>query len=226
MIRLQKFLAEAGITSRRKAEELILAGKIKVNGNIETELGTKINEAVDEVEYNGRKVSINKEKIYIALNKPIGYISSTSNEQGKSVLKLVKTKERIFPVGRLDKDSCGLLLLTNDGEFANTITHPRYGGQKEYFVVLDQDLKLEDIYKIKRGMIIDGKKLAGAKIPMAKNKSAIIIIKEGINRQIRRMLGRLGYTVVKLKRVKVGNLELGDLPEGKWKYINKEEVVD
>jgi pseudouridine synthase len=140
-------------------------------------------------------------------------------------LELVKVKQRIYPVGRLDKDSSGLMLLTNDGEFANKIMHPRYGCHKRYFIVLDQDLKPTDIRRLEQGMTIDGKRLSPAKILMAKNKSAIISLQEGINRQIRRMLGRLGYTVIKLKRIQIGKLELGDLPEGQWKKINKEEVI-
>lgn len=224
-MRLQKFLAAAGITSRRKAEELITSGKIKINGEVVTQLGTTIDETADEVEYNGRIVKTENHKIYLALNKPIGYISTTTESQGQSVLKLVKTKERVYPVGRLDKDSSGLLLLTNDGEFANQLTHPRYGGQKEYFVVLDTDLKAEDAKKLAKGMVIDGKRLKPAKIIAVKNKSVRLEIKEGINRQIRRMLGKLGYTVVKLKRIRIDKLELGDLKEGSWKKIKKQDVI-
>lgn len=225
MMRLQKFLAQAGITSRRKAEELITSGKIKINNNVITKLGTTVDEVNDRIEYNGKIVKLKAEKIYLALNKPVGYISSTSNEQGKSVLSLVRTKERIFPIGRLDKDSSGLLILTNDGELANQLTHPRYGGEKEYFVVLDQDLKQTDIKKMESGLVIDGQKLQPVKVITAKNKSARLILHEGINRQIRRMLGKLGYTVIKLKRVRINKLELGDLKEGEWQKITKEEVI-
>ena len=225
MIRLQKFLADAGVASRRKAEELIADGQIKVNGQVISKLGTKIDEEADEVEYNGRILNLESNKIYLALNKPVGYICSADRLQGKSVLDLIKTKERIYPVGRLDKDSSGLLLLTNDGEFANEMSHPRFSKEKEYFVVLDQDLKKDHIKKLNQGLIIDDKKLQPVKVVSAKNKSAQIILKEGINRQIRRMLGKLGYTVIKLKRVRIGKLELGDLEEGKWREIKKEEVT-
>ena len=224
MIRLQKFLANAGVSSRRKAEELIKAGKIKVNNKITTELGTKVNENEDRVEYNNKILNLKSEKIYIALNKPIGYISSADNAQGKSILDLVKVKERVYPVGRLDKDSNGLMLLTNDGDFTNKITHPRFGSEKEYFVILDQDLKKEDIQKLEKGIIIGDKKLQPIKVIMAKNKSTRIILKEGMRRQIRRMLGKLGYTVIKLKRIRIGKLELGKLNEGEWKKINKEDI--
>ena len=134
-------------------------------------------------------------------------------------------KGRIYPAGRLDKDSSGLLILTNDGEFANLITHPRFGGQKEYFVVLDRDLQPKDTEKLQSGFALDGQRLKPVKIAAARNKSCRLILTEGINRQIRRMLGRLGYTVVKLKRIRIGKLELGALKEGQWKKIKKEDVI-
>lgn len=224
MMRLQKFLAESGITSRRKAEELIIKGKIKVNGEVIKRLGTKIDEIRDQIKYNDKIVKLKSNKIYLALNKPVGYISSVSNGQGKSILNLIKIKERIYPIGRLDKDSCGLMILTNDGEMANEITHPKFGKEKEYFVVLDQDLKSEDIKKLEKGMILAGKKLKPVKILSARNKSARLILCEGVNRQVRRMLGRLGYTVVKLKRVRIGKLELKNLKEGSWKKIIPSDI--
>jgi len=223
MIRLQKFLSQAGIASRRKAEELIIAGKIKVNGEIVKKLGTTINED-DEIVYQGKKITLDNKKVYIALNKPVGYISSASDSQGKSVLNLIKIKEKVYPAGRLDKDSSGLLILTNDGELAQKLTHPSFGGEKEYFITLDQDLKQEDIKKLQRGLTISGKKLQGVKVVSAKNKSARLILKEGINRQIRRMMGKLGYTVIKLKRIRIGKLELGNLEEGKSKFIKPEDL--
>jgi len=225
MIRLQKFLANAGVTSRRKAEELIATGKIEINGQITTALGTKIDETEDIVKFNGQVVKAATEKIYLAINKPAGYVSSASGKQGKSVLELVKMKQRIYPVGRLDKDSSGLMILTNDGEFANQLTHARYGCPKEYFVTLDQDLRPEHQKILEKGMMLAGKKLRPVKVAAAKNKSATIVLQEGVNRQIRRMLGRLGYTVVKLKRIKIGKLELGSLAAGQWQKIKKEEVI-
>ncbi|MFA5021952.1 MAG: pseudouridine synthase [Patescibacteria group bacterium] len=225
MMRLQKFIATAGIASRRQAEELIIEGKVEVNGKIVDKLGTIVDEDNDEIKYNGKILKLTDDKTYIALNKPVGYISSASTEQGKSVLDLVKTKKRIYPVGRLDKESSGLLILTNDGEFANLLTHPRYSCHKEYFVVLDQDLKPADIKKLESGLMLEGKRLAPVKVLMAKNKSCRLVLQQGINRQIRRMLGNLGYTVIKLKRIKIGKLELGDLAEGKTKKIKKEDVM-
>ncbi|MBN1779472.1 MAG: rRNA pseudouridine synthase [Candidatus Buchananbacteria bacterium] len=225
MMRLQKFLANAGIASRRKAEELILAGKIKVNGQAVKKLGISVDEVNDQIEFNNKPVKLSTTKVYFALYKPVGYISSTTDSQGKSVVNLVKTKEKIYPVGQLDKDSSGLILLTNDGEFTNQITHAKYGCQKEYFAVLDQDLRPADIKKIERGMILASKKLQPAEIVSAQNKSVTIILSEGVNRQIRRMFGQLGYTILKLKRVKIGKLELGDLQPGNYKKIKPSDVI-
>ena len=226
MIRLQKFLADAGIASRRKAETLIVDGKVSVNGAVVTTLGTTIDPGRDVVTYNGATVSLKSKKTYLAVHKPVGYISSASDAQGKSILSLIGSNERVYPVGRLDKDSCGLLILTNDGDFTNRITHARFGCEKEYFVTLDMDLTPEAVKKIQRGMRLgDRTKLAPVKVVMAKNKSARLILKEGVNRQIRRMLGELGYTVVKLKRIRIGKLELGELKTGEWRSIKPEEVL-
>ncbi|OGY46475.1 MAG: hypothetical protein A2744_03445 [Candidatus Buchananbacteria bacterium RIFCSPHIGHO2_01_FULL_44_11] len=225
MMRLQKFLANAGITSRRKAETLIQSGKIEVNGSIVRDLGTKIDENSDTVKFANRIVKLESDKIYIALNKPTGYISSTDSQQGKTILDIIKVKNRVYPVGRLDKDSSGLIILTNDGEFANLITHARYGCQKEYFVTLDQDLRSEHIKILEKGMILAGRKLQPVRVTAAQNKSARMVLSEGLNRQIRRMLGKLGYTVIKLKRIKIGKLELADLEPGQWRHIKPENVI-
>lgn len=224
MIRLHKFLADAGIASRRKSEELIERGKIKVNGEVVTKLGILVDPETDQIEYKDKLVKISNDKIYIALNKPVGYVSSTTNQEGQSILKLVKTKERIYPVGRLDKDSSGLIILTNDGELTNKITHPKYGSEKEYFVVLNKDLEDKDIIKLEKGMRIGDKRVQGIKVVSAQNKSARFILKEGVNRQIRKMVGALGYNVVRLKRIRIGKLELGELKEGQWKKINPKDI--
>lgn len=224
-MRLQKFLAQAGIASRRKAEKLIEQGLVSVNGQEITKLGTTIDPEKDIVEYKGKEVFLETEKIYIAINKPSGIISSASSAQGKSVIDLVKVKQRVYPVGRLDKDSTGLMILTNDGEFANQVIHPRFGSEKEYFVILDQDLKPEDIKKLAKGMKLGNKKISGIQVVSAKNKSARLILNEGVNRQIRRMLGKLGYTVRKLKRIRIGKLEIKDLAEGQTKNIKPQDVL-
>jgi len=224
-MRLQKFLAQAGIASRRKAEELIEQGYVKVNGQEITKLGTTIDPEKDVIEYKDKQIILETKKIYIALNKPSGIISSASSAQGRSVIDLVKVKQRVYPVGRLDKESTGLMILTNDGEFANQVVHPRFGCEKEYFVILDQDLKPEDITKLAKGMRLGDKKISGVKVVSAKNKSARLVLSEGVNRQIRRMLGRLGYTVKKLKRIRIGKLELKNLPSGQWEEIKKQDVL-
>lgn len=224
-MRLQKFLAQAGVASRRKAEKLIEQGYVKVNGQKTTKLGTIIDPEKDIVEYRDQKIIPETKKIYIALNKPAGIISSASSDQGKSVIDLVKVKQRVYPVGRLDKDSTGLMILTNDGEFANQVIHPRFGSEKEYFVILDQDLKPEDIKKLTKGMKLGNKKISGIQVVSAKNKSARLILNEGVNRQIRRMLGKLGYTVRKLKRIRIGKLEIKNLAEGQTKNIKPQDVL-
>ena len=223
-MRLHKFLATAGIASRRQAEVLIQKGKISVNGKVVTSMGVVIDQDNDIVTYQDKRITLTKDLTYIALNKPVGYISSASSGQGKSVLALVKSKTRLYPVGRLDKDSSGLMILTNDGELTNKITHPKYLSEKEYFVILDRDLSPEDIKRLEKGMTINGQKVKGISVPMAQNKSARLVLTQGINRQIRRMLGKLGYTVVKLKRVRIGKLELGTLKEGQWRIISKDEI--
>lgn len=224
MIRLQKFLALAGVASRRKAEELIVDGRIKVNGELITELGTKVDES-DKVEYNGKILQIEPNKIYIALNKPVGYISSATSSQGQSVLDLVKTKERIYPVGRLDKDSSGLILLTNDGDFANKITHAKYGCEKEYEVIIDKPFLEIDKKSFESGMKLAGYKLQPVKVTMVDGNKVRLILKEGINRQIRKMMGKCGYNVIDLKRIRIGKLKLSNIKTGQWKIINHKDVI-
>lgn len=223
-MRLNKFLASAGIVSRRKADILIAAGKVTVNGKIVKELGTQVDESQDAVECSGKPVRIKNDHIYIALNKPVGYVSSASNSQGKSVLQLVNRHSRIYPVGRLDKDSRGLIILTDDGDLTYQSTHAKFGWEKEYEVTIDRPLQKQDAEMIGRGMIVDDKKLQPVKISGSKGNIVRLVLKEGINRQIRRMLGQLGYRVSDLKRIRIGKLELGDLEEGKWKKITRETI--
>lgn len=223
-MRLQKFLSRAGIASRRKAEEWIKLGKIKVNGKVVKEMGMAVDEK-DKVEYNGRIVKPEPEKIYLALNKPEGYVSSVSKEQGPSVLELIKgVKQKIYPAGRLDKDSSGLLLLTNDGELTDLLTHPRYEKSKEYLAVLDKEPTKLDLKKISQGLVLE-KKLQPVEIMDVRGKSVRLVLHEGVNRQIRRMFAQLGYTVLKLKRIRIGKLELGELKPGQWREIRKEDII-
>jgi len=225
MIRLNKFLANSGVSSRRKADELIANGKIKVNGRTVTALGVQIDEIRDKVEYLGKIVNVIEDNIYIALNKPIGYISSSTSLQGKSVLELVPREERVYPVGRLDKDSKGLIILTNDGELAYKLTQAKFEFEKEYEVIISKPLDKADKKILQEGMIIEGKKVRGVGVSIVNDKKLKLILKEGINRQIRKMLGQLGYGVLELKRIRINKLRLGDLKEGQWKKVQKTDII-
>lgn len=243
-IRLQKHIANLGICSRRKAEEYIKLGRIKLNGKIVTEMGVKVNPATDKVVVvgidNQVKIEANAEKIYVAINKPIDYITSTSSEQGASVLELLTTennvgrnkkeiKERLYPVGRLDKDSEGLVLLTNDGDLTNTLTHPKFEHEKEYEITIDKPLNKDARKILTMGMIIDEDMVKGIKIVEEINKGkrtiVTIILEEGKNRQIRKMFGLIGYRITSLKRIRIGKLKLGILPVGKWKLVTKDSIL-
>lgn len=226
-MRLNKFIAQAGVCSRRKADELIENGQIKVNGRIVKELGTVINEEKDEIYIGKRKLELARQKAYYALNKPVGYITSATSAQGKSIMELIKMiKERVYPVGRLDKDSRGLVILTDDGDFAYRLTQAKFGCEKEYEVRLDRPLAARDKKIFERGMELDGKKLHPIKVAggLYGNK-ANLILKEGVNRQIRRMAEKQGYEVRDLKRVRIGRLKLGNLKEGGYIRINPLDVI-
>ena len=236
--RLQKFLAECGIASRRKCEDIIKEGLVKVNGKIVTELGTKVNETVDTVEYNGKKVQKSKNKIYILLNKPIGYVTTVKDQFNRdSVLDLVKDlKERVVPVGRLDMYTSGALILSNDGEFINTVTHPKNEIEKTYNVTVIGKITSEDIVKLQNGVQIEveGEKYTTKKakakilkIDEEKNLSRIqITIHEGKNREIRKMCEAIGKKVLALHRSKIANLTVKDLRLGKWRYLTQKEIEE
>ena len=229
--RLQKFLANAGIASRRKCEELILDGKIEVNGAIVTELGTKVSEK-DIVKYNGKIVKTEEEKIYILLNKPIGYVTTAKDQFNRdTVLDLIKINKRIVPVGRLDMYTSGALILTNDGEFVNMLTHPKNEIDKTYNVTVKGNVTNEDIEQLQKGVKIDDEyitkpaKVKILKIDKEKNISRIqITIHEGKNRQVRKMCEAINKKVLALHRCKIGNLEVKDLQVGNWRYLTKKEV--
>ena len=229
--RLQKYLANCGIASRRKCEDLILQGKIKVNGKVVTELGTKVTEN-DIVEYNNKIVNIEEEKIYILLNKPIGYVTTAKDQFGRdTVLDLVKINKRIVPVGRLDMYTSGALILTNDGEFVNKLTHPKNEIDKTYNVTVAGEITKEDIEKLENGVKIDNEyitkpaKAKILKIDKEKNISRVqIVIHEGKNRQVRKMCEAIGKKVIALHRSKIGNLDVKDLKLGEWRYLSKSEL--
>ncbi len=249
LIRLNKHIASLGICSRRKADGLIAEGIVFVNDKAVTDLGTKIDPNVDTVRVEGVHLPSkekNQKLLYVALNKPIDFISSTTSEQGTSVLELITpenyykpkykddTKKlkgvRIYPVGRLDKDSEGLVLLTNDGELTNQITHPRYEHEKEYDVTIDKQLTPDAKKILTKGMIIEEEHYGGMKIKKEFNKGkrviVTVVLKEGKNRHIRKMFGRLGYNISVLRRVRMQNLKLGTLSIGKWKFVEKSDIVE
>ncbi len=231
-IRLQKYLASAGVASRRKCEELILEGKIEVNGKIITELGTKIDPKKDEVKYNGKIVKSEEEKVYILLNKPIGYVTTAKEQFGRDmVLDLVKVNKRIVPVGRLDMYTSGALILTNDGEFVNKLTHPSHEIDKTYNVTVKGIVTKEEIENLKKGVLIDDDyitkpaKVKILKIDEEKKISRIqITIHEGKNRQVRKMCEAIGKKVLALHRCKIGNIDVKSLKLGEWRYLSKKEV--
>lgn len=231
-IRIQKFLSEAGVCSRRKAEELILQGKIKVNGKIVVELGTKINPDIDIIELEGKKIDKNTEKhIYILLNKPIGYVTTVKDQFGRpTVMDLVKIKQRVLPVGRLDMYTSGALILTDDGAFINRITHPKHEISKSYIATVKGVVTKEEIEKLENGVQIEDYVTSKAKakiikIDKEKDISRIeIVIHEGKNRQVRKMCEAIGRKVLALHRTKIGNIEAKTLKLGTWRYLTKKEI--
>ena len=231
-IRLQKFLANQGVCSRRKAEEHILNGDVQVNSKTVTQLGTKIIPNKDEVIFQGKKITLsNDKKVYILLNKPIGYVTTTKDQFGRdTVLDLVKVKESILPVGRLDMYTSGAIILTNDGEFIYKITHPKYEIEKTYNVTLKGKITDEDVQKLRDGVEIEdytsGKaKVRILKIDEEKNISRLeITIHEGKNREVRKMCDAVGKKVLALHRSKIGNLGVKDIKLGQWRYLKEKEV--
>ena len=228
-MRINKFLSTLGIASRRTIDRYIEEGRITVNGNTAT-TGMDIS-GNDNIFIDGKKIetNIDEEKIYFMLNKPLEVLSSSSDDRGrKTVVDLIKTDKRIFPIGRLDYMTSGLILLTNDGELFNRIVHPKSEIYKKYQVKIFGEIKKEEIEELKKGVLLDDGKTLPAKISgikYDKNKTSMYIsIREGRNRQIRRMIEKFGYKVLMLKREKIGELSLGDLPEGKYRELTVQEV--
>ena len=230
MERLQKVIAESGITSRRKAEELIKDGKVKVNGEVVIELGTKVSEK-DMIEVNG-KVLEKEVKEYYLLNKPRGVISASSDDKGRRVVvDLIPTNARLFPVGRLDYDTTGVLLLTNDGEFSNIMTHPKNQIDKVYLAKLEGIIKGDQINKLKNGVMIDGVKVSSSRVKLKKtdsekNTSMVeITIHEGKNHQVKKMFEAVGFKVSKLTRERVGIFTTLGLQSGEYRKLSPKEVA-
>jgi len=229
-MRLQKFIAECGIASRRSAEKIIESGRVYVNGEIVDYMGCVIDPDNDVVEIDGKVISQERKKYYIALNKPKNYVTTVSDDLGRpTVMQLVSDiKARIYPVGRLDFDTTGLLIMTNDGDFANILTHPKHIVDKTYIARVDKPLDEEQLERLRRGIDLDGTLTAPAKAENIKRPQkgfeVKITIHEGKNRQVRRMLDAVGANVMSLKRISVGSLTLGNIPEGKWRKLSEAEI--
>ncbi|MEE0865660.1 MAG: pseudouridine synthase [Clostridia bacterium] len=218
-MRLQKYLAEAGIASRRKSEELIKHGKVSVNGKVITELGTQVDPGVDKIKYNGKEVIIDNDYIYILLNKPIGYVTTAKDQFGRdSVLDLVKTNKRLVPVGRLDMYTSGALILTNDGNFVYKVTHPKHEIEKTYTVTIKGIVTYEEVSKLRSGVEIEDYRTKPAKVKILKtddekNQSRLeITIHEGKNRQVRKMCEAIRHKVLALHRSKIAGIGVKDIP--------------
>lgn len=228
-MRLQKYLALCGVASRRAAEEIILRGRVKINGEKCTVLGTKVADG-DVVSVDGEEIKPEEKKYYIMLNKPVGYMTTVSDEEGRpTVMDLITDiSKRVYPVGRLDCNTEGLLLMSNDGDFTYKITHPKHKLDKTYEVLVSGKAEKNALKKLEQGVFIDGKKTAPAVVDIAdfgKNSALLTItIHEGRNRQVRKMCASVGFKVMGLKRVSEGGLSLGNLPLGKWRHLTEAEV--
>lgn len=231
-IRLQKFLAERGVASRRKCEELILQARVKVNGNVITELGTKVNPGVDKVYLDDKLIKDkSSDFVYILLNKPIGYVTTVKDQFNRdTVMDLIPLKRRLVPVGRLDMYTSGALILTDDGDFVYKVTHPKHEIEKTYTVTLIGIVNNDDVSKLKKGVDIGDCVTKPAKVKILKTDEEKkisrleITIHEGKNREVRRMCEAIGKKVLALHRSKIGNLGVKDLKIGNWRYLSKEEV--
>ncbi len=229
-MRLQKYIALCGVTSRRKAEELILNGKVKVNNKIVNELGVTIDPEKDIVKVNDKKIEMEKRKVYIILNKPIGFVTTLKDEKDRKIVTdlIEGVKERIYPVGRLDADTTGLLILTNDGDLAYKLTHPSNEVVKRYIAIVEGVPNKWELERFRKGLIINGRKTSEAFIKIAKryeNDSILeIAIHEGRNRQVKKMCEAINHPVKKLKRIAIGDLEIGGLDIGNWRFLEEDEI--
>lgn len=228
--RLQKFLANAGVASRRQCEQYILQGRVSVNGTVVTQLGVKVNKD-DVVKFNNKVVKpINKEEyIYIMLNKPLGYVTTLADEQGrKTVLDLIKIDKRVVPVGRLDMYTSGMLILTNDGDLVYELTHPKHEIAKTYEVSIDKDITNEELEILRNPMDIDGYITKGAIVKVVERLPQKVLlhitISEGRNRQVRKMIEQIQHRVLYLKRIAIGKLQMENLGLGKWKYLRDSDI--
>lgn len=231
IVRLQKYIAMSGRASRRNAEQMIEEGRVKVNGKRIKEQGVKVEIGCDKVELDGELLKVTSKKMYIALNKPAGYVTTVKDQFDRPTVMDLIEKEihtRVFPVGRLDYETEGLLLLTNDGDWANKVSHPAFESDKKYYAVLKGVLTISELNKIRRGVFIDGRKTKPCECEILEIDMGMtlveITIHEGRNRQVRKMFETVGHTVKALKRDRIGIVELGNLPEGRWRYLTASEI--
>ena len=223
LMRLQKFLSAAGFSSRRQGEEYIKQGRVKVNDIVVTELGTKVDPDTDRVEVDGTILSLNKNLVYIALNKPREYVTSCDQAGTKIVLDLIDIPQRVYPIGRLDKDSTGLLLLTNDGRLHHRLSHPSFDHEKEYEVSVAKPIPSGTLKRLSEGLLLMGRKTRPATVERISSRKFRIVLLEGRNRQIRRMVRKVGNQVIRLHRMRVSNIKIGDLKLGSWRHLTNKE---
>ena len=228
-MRLQKYMAECGVASRRRAEEMIAAGQVTVNGQLVTQMGTQVEEG-DEVRVDGKVIHPEAEKRYVMYHKPAGEVTTVNDPEGRAcVLDHFRDYPvRLYPVGRLDYDSEGLLLLTNDGALTERMLHPSHQVDKTYLARVTGAVTMEEIHKLRQGVMLDDHKTSPAKVRLIKLETfasvVLVTIHEGRNRQVRRMFEEVGHQVLQLRRVRFGPLELGDLPRGQWRELSREEI--
>ena len=231
MMRLQKYLALCGVASRRRAEQMILDGLVQVNGVTIREMGVQVDEEKDQVCVSGEPVRPEAEKHYLAYYKPIGEVTTVSDPEGRPTVmdKFRDYPVRLFPVGRLDFDSEGLLLLTNDGELMNRLLHPSREVSKVYLVKVSNQVSEEEIHRLRAGVLIEGKLTSPAQVRLIRRETfdtvLLISIHEGRNRQVRKMVEAIGHQVVSLRRVEFGPIALGDLPRGQWRRLSEREIA-
>lgn len=228
-MRLQKYMAHSGAASRRKSEELIELGRVRVNDQIVTELGYKVDPEKDRVYLDDRRLKLIKKHTYIALNKPLGVVSTVKDEKGRdAVVDLIDEDIRLYPVGRLDIDTTGLLILTDDGAVTNKLIHPRYNIEKTYIATVEGTPNKKELSILRKGFELDGEKFAPAKIKILKSfeEDSIIetVISEGKNHQVKRMYDYIKHPVKKLKRISIGEIQLGGLELGNYRYLTDEEI--
>jgi pseudouridine synthase len=222
-MRLQKFLSAAGICSRRHGEDYIRQGRVRVNRQVVTQLGTRIDPDKDRIEVDGRPVSTKSRFIYIALNKPKGYVTSCSQSGELLVVDLIDLPQRLYPIGRLDKDSTGLLLMTNDGRLHHRLSHPSFDHEKEYEVTVERPIQDSTLSHLAAGVPLVEAKTRPARVQRLSGHRFRIVLQEGRNRQIRRMVRQVGHQVTRLKRIRVANIRLGHLPPGAWRHLTAGE---